>query len=485
MKSKFASLQSRIMLVFILAVVVLWSGIGLLMNELFIQVPEFRDAHTESNNLIDHAVPLLVKTKEISKDVIEVQGWLTDISATRAAPGFADGFDEAERFAQKFYADVSSARADAEALGLSDISDALKTLNDAFGPFYGEGKIMAQAYIDGGPQAGNVQMNNFDAVAANLATASDALNVQVDARISSDIAAVTNALGEFQGDNAWMISTLTKLMILSAVVGILGLWFIVRMLHRNFKALNHDVEAVMTDDCTVDLLLGTERRDEFAQVGKALLAFRENIAANKLKEDELREAEKRAFEQQRQAEADEAKRLAKQEAEALATERREQERLRETERREAEAEKVRIAKREAEADVVRQREQKATQEISIVVAACAEGDFSQTLNTEDKDGVFAELCDGINRIGEVSNFGLAQIKVALDALSQGDLTHNMHGDFKGIFAEIRDAVNVTIQSLGTSFNQINQSSEMIRNSTREVAESADNMAKRTEHSAAT
>jgi methyl-accepting chemotaxis protein len=134
---------------------------------------------------------------------------------------------------------------------------------------------------------------------------------------------------------------------------------------------------------------------------------------------------------------------------------------------------------------VRLREQKAAQEISEVVAACAEGDFSQTLNTDDKDGVFGEICDGINRIGEVSNFGLEQIKVALDALSQGDLTHTMHGDFKGIFAEIRDAVNTTIQSLGHSLNQISQSSEVIRNSTREVAESADNMAKRTEHSAAT
>jgi len=286
-------------------------------------------------------------------------------------------------------------------------------------------------------------------------------------------------------DNARLITILSVLSLLSAIVAAIGLFYIVRMVGRNFNDLNQDVATVMEDDTKTTLRMDPHRHDEFGPVAKALAAFRKNISASKAKEANLREAEKRAFEQQRQAEADEAKRIAEHEAALRAAERAEQERLREVERAEAKAEKTRISDQEAEAEAIRLREQKAAREISEVVAACAEGDFSQTLNTNDKDGVFAEICDGINRIGEVSNFGLSQIKVALDALSQGDLTHNMHGDFKGIFAEIRDSVNATIQSLGNSLNQIGQSSEVIRNSTREVAESADNMAKRTEHSAAT
>jgi len=38
---------------------------------------------------------------ELKISVIQVQQWLTDISATRAAPGYDDGFDEAKKYFEK------------------------------------------------------------------------------------------------------------------------------------------------------------------------------------------------------------------------------------------------------------------------------------------------------------------------------------------------------------------------------------------------
>ncbi|NOX74950.1 MAG: hypothetical protein GXP03_15465 [Alphaproteobacteria bacterium] len=485
MKMRLMTIKAKIFAVFALAAVFLWGSIGTALTELIWQTPELKMVEVHVDKTSDRGIPLLELTKDIKADILEVQGWLTDISATRGLPGFDSGFEKAEENAQQFYTDVEAARQLARALDMPEIVTALSEMVDAFGPFYAEGKEMAQAYIDGGPEVGNRHMNKFDEVAAALAATSDSLNTQVDAQTAKHLKMLKDVAKKINADNARLVTLLEVLSLLSALVGTIGLIYIFRMLSRNFRDLNDDVAVVMAEENQTPLKRNSERNDEFGPIAKALSAFRETLAAGKAKEAELRVAEKQAFEQQHQAQAEDAKRIAEHEAEMLAAERREQERLHEAERLEAEAEKNRITKRDAEAEALRQREQMSAREISTVVAACAEGDFSQTLNTSDKEGVFAEICDGINRIGEVSNFGLEEIKIALDALSKGDLTHKMNGDFKGIFAEIQGAVNRTIQSLARSVNQIGQSSNVIRNSTREVAESADNMAKRTEHSAAT
>jgi methyl-accepting chemotaxis protein len=479
------TIKTKIFTVFALAVVFLWGSIGTALTKLIWQAPDLKMVVTHVDKTSDRGIPLLALTKDIKTDILEVQGWLTDISATRGQSGFDSGFVKAEKYAQQFYTDIERARQLAGALDMPEIDAALAGMSDAFGPYYAEGKEMAQTYINDGPEAGNRHMAEFDDVAAALAAATDTLSAKVDAETAKHLGMLKDVAQKINTDNTRLITLLAGLSFLSALVGAIGLFYIFRTLSRNFRDLNDDVATVMADENQTPLKLDSTRNDEFGPVAKALSAFRETLSTAKVKEAELHAAEKQAFEQQRQTEADEAKRRAEREAEVLAAERREQERLREAEHQEAEAEKSRIAKRDAEVEALRCREQKSAQEISTVVAACAEGDFSQTLNTGDKDGVFAEICDGINRIGEVSNFGLEEIKIALDALSKGDLTHKMNGDFKGIFAEIQEAVNRTIQSLAHSVNQIGQSSNVIRDSTREVAESADNMAKRTEHSAAT
>lgn len=149
------------------------------------------------------------------------------------------------------------------------------------------------------------------------------------------------------------------------------------------------------------------------------------------------------------------------------------------------AEIERTVKLDAERDEIREREQKTVAEISSVVAACSVGNFSLAISTDDKEGAFSEICEGINKIREGTNHGLSEIKTVLEALSKGDLTKRMEGDFLGVFAEIRDTMDLTTINLTESIGKIGQSSQSIGASTREVAEAAMSLAERTEHSAAT
>ena len=41
-------------------------------------------------------LPNLLDFLELQLNIIQIQQWLTDVSATRAAPGFDDGYDEDE-----------------------------------------------------------------------------------------------------------------------------------------------------------------------------------------------------------------------------------------------------------------------------------------------------------------------------------------------------------------------------------------------------
>lgn len=134
---------------------------------------------------------------------------------------------------------------------------------------------------------------------------------------------------------------------------------------------------------------------------------------------------------------------------------------------------------------VRDKEQKAAAEIASVVAACARGDFTRRLETSNKEGAFAEICIGVNQIGDVTNSGLDQIKIALQAMERGDLTYRLDGEFQGVFDEIKCSVNQTVESLSLSIQKINSSSETIGASTSEIASASTSLAKRTEHSAAT
>ena len=122
----------------------------------------------ENMNKISYESVILAENLKLS--VVQVQQWLTDISATRAVEGFDDGFDEAASYAQKVY-DIMDELAAINPNYADEVSD----IRSKFEPYYETGKQMAQAYIDEGPEGGNAIMGDFDTVAENINESVDAL----------------------------------------------------------------------------------------------------------------------------------------------------------------------------------------------------------------------------------------------------------------------------------------------------------------------
>lgn len=135
----------------------------LVLCQSFFSLRQTSMVEAETSKLISSSIPIQAKAKELQLNVVQVQQWLTDISATRGLDGLNDGFDEAEKHANLF-------RAEIDLLIKLDQDNAAKypPIKQAFEAYYSQGKVMAKAYVDQGPIGGNAKMGAFDEAAAAL-----------------------------------------------------------------------------------------------------------------------------------------------------------------------------------------------------------------------------------------------------------------------------------------------------------------------------
>ena len=122
----------------------------------------------------EHVVlPKIFDVLELQKDVIQVQQWLTDVSATRAAEGYDDGFQIAK---ENFNAGnklldkmISFYEKNNEPKVVSD----LQTFKVDFQKFYNIGVKMANSYVKDGYTEGNKLMSKLDPFSEKLTTQLD------------------------------------------------------------------------------------------------------------------------------------------------------------------------------------------------------------------------------------------------------------------------------------------------------------------------
>jgi len=123
-------------------------------------------------------------------------------------------------------------------------------------------------------------------------------------------------------------------------------------------------------------------------------------------------------------------------------------------------------------------------EIADLVAAAAAGDFSHRLNPSGKEGFFLQLAEGINRLVETSERGMSDVARVLKALSQGDLTQRIDGDYDGLFGELQNDTNATSERLTEIVSQIREATDAINTASREIASGNSDLSQRTESQAA-
>ncbi len=118
-----------------------------------------------------------------------------------------------------------------------------------------------------------------------------------------------------------------------------------------------------------------------------------------------------------------------------------------------------------------------------VVAASANGDFSQRMTCEERSGVWDDVAKGIDNIAEMTEAALSDISTVMAAVAKGNLDARLDGDYRGTFAQIAAATNTSLDQLATAFGHIHSGVHSVGTVAAELHAGTEDLAKRSEDQA--
>src|SRR5512146_1913067 len=160
------------------------------------------------------SVPFALAAKSMEKEVVQVQQWLTDISATRGLDNLNDGFVKAEESRAAFLRDLDKFRnmyaTENDQAGIKEI----ERIRADFEMYYESGVKMANAYVNGGPAEGNKLMGQFDKASQAL---QDALAPFIKAQMDEMIASIDESDEETDHASQTALFTLVTIIVVTLV----------------------------------------------------------------------------------------------------------------------------------------------------------------------------------------------------------------------------------------------------------------------------
>jgi methyl-accepting chemotaxis protein len=150
------------------------------------------------------------------------------------------------------------------------------------------------------------------------------------------------------------------------------------------------------------------------------------------------------------------------------------------------AELARDAGATAQKNLVRVNEANALNaQLSEVVGAAVEGDFTKRMSADFADPALADLAHSVNALVETVDRGIGETGEVLSALARTDLTKRMSGHYAGAFAKLRDDTNAVGDKLTEVVVQLRDTSRSLKTATGEILSGANDLSERTTRQAAT
>jgi methyl-accepting chemotaxis protein len=131
----------------------------------------------------------------------------------------------------------------------------------------------------------------------------------------------------------------------------------------------------------------------------------------------------------------------------------------------------------------RTAEVRVEQEVASIIAGAGRGDFNARLGTEGKEGFFKQLSEGLNQLSGVVSAGLNDVATVLQRVAQGDLTRTIETDYQGLFGQLKDDTNTTVERLREVVGRIKEATEAINTAAQEIAAGNQDLSSRTEEQA--
>ena len=285
----------------------LWLGFGSIFFLMLLSALVMRHYLSQADRLADttehESLPMALMAADMKLQTVQVQQFLSDVSATHRT----DGYKEAQEAADTFHAHAAKFKSKFSSENDKDSLKHLEATVKSFDEMYALGRKMADAYINQGIDAGNVLMEGFDKSTESL---TDALEPFIDKQMG----ATKFNLGTLKDELATSLILQWVLTALSIVTGSLGAFFTIRSFMTQLGAEPSDVAEVARKisggDLEVDMSLHGSRKN--CGLFAAMLEMRDKLkdsfalaASGKAEAEQQAEAAHKAM-----AEATEAKHMA-------------------------------------------------------------------------------------------------------------------------------------------------------------------------------
>ena len=394
------SLRKKMMWTF--SVVIILMGVQLTVNHLMMNssielIEEARDKGFAGAELV----------ADINLNVTQVWQWLTDISVTRAAEGLDDGFDEAEKYAKLFNKNVSKLAAIHP-----DNKEDLEELKDSFREFYGEGKKMANRYIEDGTEAGNAYMGIFDTAAEDISEKLEALVSEMKEEAGASIQA---AVGKNNFNRAMGFTLAAIIIGVTTIISLLLSGSIAKPVGEIADAaariaegdVNQTIDYTSNDE--VGVLADSFRKliEYIKGVAGAAAALSKGDLTVEVKEQSDRDVLSKSFQQ------------------------------------------------------LMNTLKELIGETGRLSQWAKEGQLDKRGDALKFEGAYRDLTNGINEILDSTIAPINESTGVLEELAERDLTTRVKGDYKGDHVRIKDSLNKAIENLDQGLQQVGLGSEQV------------------------
>lgn len=233
-----------------------------LMSYQFVELNGFNE---KINNTDEVTLKTTLAVNRMDLSVIQVQQWLTDISATRGQDGLDDGFLLAEDYAKSFKEDLQYVKKLNPEKG-----EQLDQMLIAFEAYYNTGVKMANLYINEGTSAGNAFMGQFDQVAAEIHGQMETFSAESQDAITFDLQNI-----KMHSQNMQLINAIVTAIVFAsaAIVG----FVMSRSITNPIKVLIHSAEQIADGNLTEPIVV--KSKDETNRLAQAFEQMRVRLAA--------------------------------------------------------------------------------------------------------------------------------------------------------------------------------------------------------------
>jgi methyl-accepting chemotaxis protein len=217
----------------------------------------------EKNALLvkEESMVFMGVARQMKLDVVQIQQWLSDISATRGQDGLNDGFDQAQKSYDSFMSGVAKFKSMYQKENFADGLEQVAEVEKALVVYHKTGIEMAKAYINGGPESGNKLMASFDEASENMTKILTPFVESQEAELAEAMSSIVSS-----ADSIRSFALVAGLF--TFIAGVMIAYLITRSITGPVQKIVDYIDKVAKRDFTSTLII--DQKDEVGKMSMAL-----------------------------------------------------------------------------------------------------------------------------------------------------------------------------------------------------------------------